>query len=101
MIGGRIKCDFCEFIGEMQFSQTSKGALKVPDSWVSIHPHVTIHGIKSTIEKADNSWKTRKAMKDKIAERVKSLHVCPGCVSGRNVFDLQESLPAPIRQKTV
>lgn len=90
-IGGRIKCDYCGFIGEMEFHAAQKSVLRAPSGWVSIHPMITFHGQLATKNLKPNTtgYKERMDLKEKIKERVHSQHVCPECVFGKNVMALQ------------
>lgn len=100
MLAGRIACDFCKFVGDLEKVETSKGTMRVPAGWVSIHPVVTFHGNRGhNNEISDERRRYQNMMKCKIKEKVLSLHVCPGCTSERNVFDLVLALPQGVQQK--
>lgn len=98
MIRGKILCDFCQFIGEMEVTKLNKGTLKVPDGWISVHPTIVVHGMRG-LDFKSKAYKDREKMKEKIKDKVKPLHACPRCVTERNVFDLQMALPAPNTQE--
>lgn len=91
MIGGRIKCDYCGFVGEMEFSPQSKTVLKAPSGWVSIHPTITFHGQLATknLRAGTQGYEERMKLKEKIKARVHSQHVCPGCLFERDVMALR------------
>lgn len=96
-IGGRIKCDYCGFVGEMEFGHTGKSSLKAPDGWVSIHPMITLHGALATRHLKANSqgYADRQKLKERVKERVHSQHVCPGCLFTRDVMALKLPHLAP------
>ena len=94
---GKIKCDFCDFIGDL-VTTSGNGVLRVPDSWVSIHPMVVVHGMRG-MKLSDPLYKSKEKIKDMVKTKVKSLHACPGCVNERGVFDMGMSLPAPIEKE--
>ena len=98
MIAGRIKCDFCEFIGEMTSSDGNKGAVKVPDGWIGIHPTVSVYGMRG-LERKDPRYEVRSKIKEKVLKSVKSIHCCPRCANDRDVFSNQEMLPPPMQER--
>lgn len=92
MLGGRIKCDFCNFLGEMQPSSV-RGSIKIPNTWISIHPTIVVHGMRN-LKIKDPEYERLNTMKDKIRLKVATIHCCPGCAEDRDVFDLARALPA-------
>lgn len=94
MIAGKIKCDFCNFLGDLQKHEINRGALKVPDGWIAIHPTVSVYGMRG-LKISDPRYKEREKIKEKVLQSVKSIHCCPACANERDVFSNQISLPAP------
>lgn len=100
MIAGRIKCDYCEFVGEMVGTEMSKGTLKVPEGWISIHPTIVVHGMRG-IGLKDPLYKRLSEIKDKVKQKVRSLHCCPACTREKDVFNIELALPAPKHQEPI
>lgn len=100
MIAGKIKCDYCGFIGDMVGVELSKGTLKVPEGWISIHPTIVVHGMRG-IGIKDPRYKMLDGIKTKVKEKVRSLHCCTSCVREKDVFDIALALPAPVMREEV
>lgn len=92
-MAGRIRCDFCGYIGEMEFGSGNKGILSTPDGWISIYPTVVISGLRGKLDQEKR--KKREEIRDKVKEKVKTLHCCLGCATERDVFSLALALPSP------
>jgi hypothetical protein len=93
MLAGKIKCDFCTFVGDLEAAGNLKGTLQVPSGWVSIHPMITVHGLRG-IDLKDPRYEELKEIKERVKEKVTSLHCCPGCCKDRNIFGINLMLPA-------
>ena len=92
MIAGRCKCDFCGFISEMAGNPVQKSAMTMPEGWVSVHPMIVVHGMRG-MKLSDKRYDDFKLMKDKVKQKVESLHICPRCLTDRDVFDMSRALP--------
>lgn len=97
-LAGKIKCDFCTFIGDLAENKLNKAALRIPDGWVSIHPTVVVHGLRGGKIPKDSKDR-RHLIVGKVKQKVTTLHVCPACVSDRDVFDIGLCLGAPPKKE--
>lgn len=75
MIGARIKCDNCNFIGEMAMTSNCS-SITAPEGWAVVSPMIRIKGERSL------SPLQRKELKIKIKEKTPPFHVCPQCIFG-------------------
>ena len=98
MIGAKIKCDFCSFVGEMD-NGVSNRSVSVPEGWVAIHPTVVVYGMRGLVRQ-DPRYEMKKVIKERVLKRVKTIHCCPGCLHDKNVFDMTLTLPPPTQAKT-
>ncbi len=88
MIGARIKCDQCNFIGEMEFKRESSSTAVAPAGWATVSATIRIKGERQL------SRKDREEMKAKIKAMTPPFHVCPGCIFGGYAPGLQRLLSA-------
>ena len=100
MIAGKIRCDYCNFIGDMTCVELNKGTLKVPEGWISIHPTIVVHGMRG-ISLKDPRYEQLDKIKTKVKEKVRSLHCCPACSREKDVFGIELALPAPKHQEPI
>lgn len=91
-VAGRVRCDFCSFVGDMEAMGLNKGAMQVPIGWISIHPMVVVHGMRG-IKRRDPKHSDLEKIKNKIKKQVRSMHACPGCAVDRDIFSMQLALP--------
>lgn len=76
MIGAKIRCDHCGFVGDMAFSNVSKTATCAPSGWATVHTNVRIKGER------DLKPEEKKKLKEKLKTISAAFHVCPACVFG-------------------
>lgn len=76
MIGARIKCDNCQFVGDMKFTANCSTTIVAPDGWATVSATIRIKG------EINLKREERIKLKAKIKEKTPPFHVCPGCISG-------------------
>lgn len=86
MIGARVKCDHCGFIGNMEFTANCKSTVQTPPGWAMVYPTIKIKGERQLGEDQ------RKELKKKLSDKTRSFHVCPECVFGAWEFKLDRLL---------
>lgn len=89
MIGARIKCDHCGFVGEMEFSNGCSSTVVAPSGWATVSATVRIKGER------DLSREKRDELKEKVREKTPPFHVCPQCIYGAYEVKLGRLLGAP------
>lgn len=76
MIGARIQCDNCKFIGEMEMTANCKTTAVTPSGWAVVYPTIRIKGEREL------SREERTKLKAKIQEKTPPFHICPKCLFG-------------------
>lgn len=88
MIGARIKCDSCQFIGEMEFSRNCSSTAIAPAGWATVSATVRIKGERSLTEQQQTE------LKAKVKKMTPPFHVCPQCIFGGWAPNAQRLLAA-------
>lgn len=82
---GKIKCDFCGFIGDLSKDGHS-AMLKTPTCWAHVYPAIKLFGFKNL------GFKEKDDIKKKLKQKIPDMHICPQCVESREVFDMSLKL---------
>ncbi len=89
MIGAKIRCDNCNFTGDMPLAANCRTTATAPDGWATVYPTVRLKGERSL------EPEKRKLFKQKISEKTPPFHICPKCVFGVWEVRLDRLLEAP------
>jgi hypothetical protein len=83
---GKIKCDLCNFVGNLE-TVNGQANMKTPIGWAYVYPTVKMtykHGTRKTMTKEEAEGIEQ--VKEKIARRVHTMHICPGCINNEKTW---------------
>lgn len=83
---GKIKCDLCEFIGNLE-TVNGQANMRTPIGWAFVYPTVKMtykHGSRKQMTKEEMD--SIDLVKEKIAKRVHTMHICPGCLKNEKTW---------------
>lgn len=89
MIGARIRCDCCNFIGEMEMTRNCSSTAATPSGWAVVSATIRIKGEQSL------SNERKAEIKKKVKEKTPPFHICPQCIFGKFEVKLDRLLGGP------